>query len=291
MLLSMTGFGSEIYSNDKYTLETEIKSLNSRFLDLSVRLPRELSQHEFAVRDLVKSKLIRGKISVSVNLTLNNSSNEEIALDENKLLQSAELLKKIKSLTHNEDDISLGQLLLFRESFLDQANVEIDFELDVILKSISNALDSLVVMRGDEGAELKKDLDERISNILTTLIKIEELTKNTTNDYFDKFREKVKKISDEFVDDNDRFLLELGILSEKHDVTEECTRLHSHIKLFNESLAKPKDIGRKLNFICQEMNREINTINSKSISSEISHLGINIKEELEKIREQVQNIE
>lgn len=291
MLLSMTGFGSDIYSNDKYTLETEVKSLNSRFLDLSVRLPRELSQHEFAVRDLVKSKLIRGKISVSLNLTLNNSSNEEIALDENKLLKSAELLKKIKLVTHNEDDISLAQLLLFRESFLDQANIEIDFELDVILKSISNALDSLVVMRGDEGAELKKDLDERISNILTTLTKIEELTKNTTNDYFNKFREKVKKISDEFVDDKDRFLLELGILSEKHDVTEECTRLHSHIKLFNESLAKPQDIGRKLNFICQEMNREVNTINSKSISSEISHLGINIKEELEKIREQVQNIE
>lgn len=291
MLLSMTGFGSDIYSNDKYTLETEIKSLNSRFLDLAVRLPRELSQHEFAVRDLIKSKLIRGKISVSVNLTLNNSSEEEIALDEQKLLQSAELLNRIKSVTSNDDNISLGQLLLFRENYLDQANVEIDFDIEVILSSISHAIDALIVMRGDEGTELKKDLVERIKNIGNTLAEIEELAKNTTKIYFDKFKEKVKKISDEFVDDNDRFLLELGILSEKHDVTEECTRLHSHMKLFNESLAKPQDIGRKLNFICQEMNREVNTINSKSISSEISHLGINIKEELEKIREQVQNIE
>ena len=291
MLLSMTGFGSDIYSNDKYTLETEIKSLNSRFLDLAVRLPRELSQHEFAVRDLIKSKLIRGKISVSVNLTLNNSSDEEIALDEQKLLQSAKLLNRIKSVTNNDDNISLGQLLLFRENFLDQANVEIDFDLEVILNSISHAIDTLIVMRGDEGAELKKDLVDRIKNIGSTLAKIEELAKNTTNEYFNKFKEKVKKISDEFVDDKDRFLLELGILSEKHDVTEECTRLYSHMKLFNESLAKPQDIGRKLNFICQEMNREVNTINSKSISSEISHLGINIKEELEKIREQVQNIE
>ncbi len=121
--------------------------------------------------------------------------------------------------------------------------------------------------------------------------KLKNLSAVTTNEYFKKFKEKVKKLYDEFVDDEERFLLELGILSEKHDVTEECIRLHSHIKLFNETIAKSYDVGRKLNFICQEMNREVNTINSKSISSEISHLGITIKEELEKIREQVQNIE
>ena len=291
MLLSMTGFGSDIYTTDKFTLETEIKSLNSRFLDLTIRLPRELSQHEFAIRDLVKNKLIRGKIGVSVNLTLNNSSSDEIALNEVKLHQTTKLLKKISSVTDTNSEIALGQLLLFRESFLDQATVELDLELDILLQSISNALEALVVMRAAEGKELKNDLEVRIDNIVKTQAQIEELTKNTTNEYFEKFKEKVKKISEEFVDDKDRFLLELGILSEKHDVTEECTRLHSHIKLFTESLAKPQDIGRKLNFICQEMNREVNTINSKSISSEISHLGINIKEELEKIREQVQNIE
>ena len=171
-----------------------------------------------------------------------------------------------------------------------QAEKENEFDVDILVQSISRALENLTEMRGQEGTELKKDLESRILNIGNTLAKIEELTIFSTKDYFDRFKEKVKKLYDEFVDDKERFMVELGILSEKHDVTEECIRLHSHIKLFNETLAKSHDVGRKLNFICQEMNREVNTINSKSISSEISHLGITIKEELEKIREQVQNI-
>jgi uncharacterized protein (TIGR00255 family) len=291
MLLSMTGFGNDLYSNDKYTLETEIKSLNSRYLDLSVRIPKELSQHEFAVRDLVKNKLIRGKITVSINLSINNSSNDGIALNESELLKTVNLLNKIKTATNSEENLNISQLLLFRENFLDEADSEIDFEVDLLLQSLSEALDNLVEMRANEGAQLKIDLEARIKIIDETLAKIENLAHNSTKEYFEKFREKAKKLSDEFVDDKDRFLIELGILSEKHDVTEECIRLHSHIKLFNDSLLKSQDVGRKLNFICQEMNREVNTINSKSISSEVSHLGINIKEELEKIREQVQNIE
>jgi uncharacterized protein (TIGR00255 family) len=146
-------------------------------------------------------------------------------------------------------------------------------------------------MRSKEGLELKKDIELRISSIENDLSKIERIAKNSTQEYFEKFKDKAKKLIDEFVDDEDRFLIELGILSEKHDVTEECIRLKSHMKLFYETLDNASDIGRKLNFICQEMNREVNTINSKSVSSDISHLGISIKEELEKIREQVQNIE
>jgi uncharacterized protein (TIGR00255 family) len=291
MLLSMTGFGNDVYSNDKYTLETEIKSLNSRYLDLSVRIPKELSQHEFAIRDLVKNKLIRGKITVSINLSFNSSCNDDIALNESELLKTVNLLNRIKTATNSEENLSISQLLLFRENFLDEADSEIDFEVNLVLQSLSKALDNLVEMRAQEGAQLKIDLEARIKIIDETLAKIENLAQNSTKEYFEKFREKAKKLSDEFVDDKDRFLIELGILSEKHDVTEECIRLHSHIKLFNDSLLKSQDVGRKLNFICQEMNREVNTINSKSISSEVSHLGINIKEELEKIREQVQNIE
>lgn len=291
MLLSMTGFGNDSYSDDKYNLETEVKSLNSRFLDLSVRLPKELSQHEFAVRDLVKNKLTRGKISVFINLSKSDVQNESIDLNEHELLKTINLLKKINKLSDTEDKISVNQLLLFRENFLIQEAEKDEFNVDILLQSISKALDNLTEMRGKEGAELKNDLETRVNNIETTLAKIEKLTLVSTQEYFEKFKEKVKKLADEFIDDKERFMVELGILSEKHDVTEECTRLHSHIKLFNETISKSHDVGRKLNFICQEMNREVNTINSKSISSEISHLGITIKEELEKIREQVQNIE
>lgn len=291
MLLSMTGFGKDVFSNENFTLEIEIKSLNSRFLDLMVRLPKELNQHEFFIRDIVKSRLIRGKISVSVNLSFNSSTNDEILLNEPELLKSVNFLQQIKKSINSEEELTLSQILLFKESLFEQSEKEMEFDVEILSQSISKALDNLIRMRGEEGSQLKNDLENRISNIESLLKQIEDLAKNSTKEYFTKFKEKAKKLYDEFVDDEERFLIELGILSEKHDVTEECTRLNSHIKLFNESLEKPLDVGRKLNFICQEMNREVNTINSKSISSEISHLGINIKEELEKIREQVQNIE
>lgn len=291
MFLSMTGFGNDTFSDNSIILETEVKSLNSRFLDLSVRLPKELSQHEFAIRDLVKNKLVRGKVSVSINLSTNNLENESLNLNEVELKKTVKLLNKINEFTEAKNEISVSQLLLFRENFLIQSEKESEFDIELLLSSVTKALNKLIQMRSSEGSELKKDLESRIVNIQNTLAKIEDLSAATTNEYYTKFKEKVKKLYDEFVDDEQRFLLELGILSEKHDVTEECIRLHSHIKLFTETIAKSHDVGRKLNFICQEMNREVNTINSKSISSEISHLGITIKEELEKIREQVQNIE
>lgn len=291
MLLSMTGYGNNTFSNDNFTLETEIKSLNSRYLDLSIKLPRELSQHEFAIRDLLKSKIIRGKISVNFNLSSNDSINEEAALNQAEFNKILSLLKKIKSSANSKEEITLDQILVFKDNLVDQIDNGIFVNVEVLLSSLELAIVKLIEMRAKEGAELKLDLEHRIENINLALNKIENLSKNSTIEYFEKFKERAKKLYEEFIDDKDRFQIELAILSEKHDITEECIRLHSHIKLFNETMQNSKDVGRKLNFICQEINREVNTINSKSISSEISHLGLNIKEELEKIREQVQNIE
>lgn len=291
MLLSMTGYGNDTFSNDNFTLETEIRSLNSRFLDLSIKLPRELSHHEFAIRDLIKSKIIRGKISVNFNVAVNNSLNDESSLNQSEFNKIFNLLKKIKDSANIKEEITLDQILLFKDNLVDQLEKGIDVEADILVNSLERAIVKLIEMRAKEGAELKFDLEQRIENIILALNKIENLSKNSTVEYFEKFKERAKKLYEEFVDDKDRFQIELAILSEKHDITEECIRLHSHIKIFNETMLNSKDVGRKLNFICQEINREVNTINSKSISSEISHLGLNIKEELEKIREQVQNIE
>jgi len=291
MFLSMTGYGNDVFSTDNYTIETEVKSLNSRYLDLTVRLPKEMSQHEFVVRDIVKSKLIRGKITVSINLSYNNSFNENYSLNKTELNNTVSLLENIKNNIKTNEELTINQILQFKDNFLTQSENDIEINIDLFISSLTKAIENLIIMRSEEGAQLRKDLEYRLNNIENILEKIEELAKTSTQEYFEKFKEKAKKLYDEFVDDENRFLIELGILSEKHDVTEECIRLRSHFKLFNESIVKSEDIGRKLNFICQEMNREVNTINSKSISSEISHLGINIKEELEKIREQVQNIE
>lgn len=291
MILSMTGFGRNVYSEGKFALESEIKSLNSRFLDLSVKVPKELSQYEFDIRDLIKSKLIRGKISVTLNLTVNPNENDVISVNESALRNVISNLEKIKDHSKYSGEISLDNILLLRDFFVIDSDSELGIDWENLKASISTAVDNLIEMRSKEGLQLKNDIESRIASIEDSLIKIEVQAKNSTHEYFEKFKDKAKKLYDEFIDDENRFLLELGILSEKHDVTEECIRLRSHIKLFYETLSSAVDIGRKLNFICQEMNREVNTINSKSVSSEISHLGISIKEELEKIREQVQNIE
>jgi len=287
----MTGFGTDVYTDEKYVLEVEVRSLNSRFLDLSLRMPKELNQFEYSVRDLIKSKLVRGKVSVNINFSLNMMASEDSSLKESELLRTLDLLNKIKAKSNISEEVSLNQLLLFRENFIDNGNSGFELDEEILMNTLSKAVDNLIEMRGKEGKELKKDIELRLQNVETKLSEIEKLAQASTGEYFEKFKEKVKKLYSEFVDDENRFLLELGILSEKHDVTEECIRLKSHIKLFNNTLSKQIDIGRKLNFICQEMNREVNTINSKSISSDISHIGINIKEELEKIREQVQNVE
>ncbi len=291
MIRSMTGFGADIFSNDKFTLETEIKSLNSRFLDVSVKLPKELYKHEFAIRDLIKKKLGRGKISVNVNLTYNKLNVENNLVDTDSLKKTVKLLSQINSFSESKSQIDLTQILMLKDLYINETQNEEEIEFDIISNSLNSAITKFFEMKRAEGLELKKDLDLRINNVSDQLLKIESLTKNSIQEYFEKFKERAKKLSDEFSDDKDRFIQELAILSEKHDITEECIRLKSHIKLFTETIENNEDTGRKLNFIVQEMNREANTINSKSISSEISHSGILIKEELEKIREQIQNIE
>lgn len=291
MIRSMTGFGADIYSNDKFTLETEIKSLNSRFLDLSVKLPKELYKYEFAIRDLIKNRVGRGKVSVNINLTYNKLSDEYNLVDTDSLKKTVNLLSQINNFSENKSRVDLTQILMLKELYLNETQNDGEIEFDIISKSLNSAIIKFSEMKEAEGLELKKDLDLRIKNISEQLSEIENLTKNSVQNYFDKFKERVKKLSDEYVDDEDRFIQELAILSEKHDINEEGIRLKSHIKLFTETVENNEDTGRKLNFIIQEMNRETNTINSKSISSEISHAGILIKEELEKIREQIQNIE
>ena len=287
----MTGFGRDVYSDKKISLETEVKSFNSRFLDLSVKLPKEISHYEFDIRDLIKSRLKRGKISVNLNLTINPNNNEVISINQNALKTVIANLEEIKKLSNYSGEISIDSVLLLKDFFVDESESDQVIQWENLEESILNAIKDLIDMRSKEGLQLKKDIESRVEAIGDALSEIENLAKNSTQEYFEKFKDKAKKLYDEFIDDEDRFLIELGVLSEKHDVTEECIRLRSHIKLFYDTLENGVDIGRKLNFICQEMNREINTINSKSVSSEISHLGIKIKEELEKIREQVQNIE
>lgn len=291
MVSSMTGYGKGIVESGEFSIEVEIKSLNNRFLDISFRLPKSLANKEFELREIIKKKIKRGKIFLSINISKSGNNHKNSAYDIASIQRSMETLKKIKVAAKIRGRITLDELIAFQNSNFADSLLDVDKDWELIEKSVVLALNDLEVMRAKEGAELSKDLTSRVKIIDETVKIIEAESKESIKDYFGKLKDRAKDLINEFKDFNDRLEMELALLAEKYDVTEECVRLNSHIKMFLETLNSSDEAGRKLNFICQEMNREVNTINSKSVSMGISHHGILIKEELEKIREQIQNIE
>jgi len=291
MISSMTGFGKGVVSSGNLIIETEIKSFNSRFLELSLKIPRSLSEKEFLIRDVIKKNISRGKVSVSVFFRRERLNGNPMFVDKNGLNAVMEILTEVKESTKSSDNISLDNILLFQNMFLTDSILDIENEFNLVEKSIRIALENFKNMRMKEGAELTKDLRMRIKNIQDTVVKISSASRPSVNIYFEKIENRAKQLFENLSDNAERLHFELAMLAEKYDITEECVRLESHIKMFLNTLEQSEEAGRKLNFISQEMNREANTINSKTISTEISHYGIFIKEELEKIREQIQNIE
>ncbi|MEW5844418.1 MAG: YicC/YloC family endoribonuclease [Bacteroidota bacterium] len=291
MISSMTGYGKGSASKDDLTIETEIKSVNSRYLDLSLRLPKFLLSKEFEIREKIKSRIRRGKVYVSVTVRKGEFEERFNEIDPAGIKFVVNLLSEIKKSAKIRQSLSLSDLLLFQNMLFKDDSEQASEEFALVLQSIDAAIDELNKMRDAEGSELEKDLRKRISLIDEAVSKVEKGSDGSVKQYFDKLKEKAKNLMSELANNEDRLNMELAILAERSDITEECVRLRSHMKMFLETLLKPEDAGRRLNFILQEMNREANTINSKTVSSEISHNGISIKEEIEKIREQIQNIE
>ncbi|MCL6099964.1 MAG: YicC family protein [Bacteroidetes bacterium] len=291
MISSMTGYGKGSVSKGDLTIETEIKSVNSRYLDLSLRLPKFLLSKEFELREKIKSRIRRGKVYVSVSVRKGEFEERFNEVDPAGIKFVVNLLSEIKKSAKIRQSLALSDLLLFQNMLFKDDSEQASEEFTLVLQSIDAAIDELNKMRDAEGGELEKDLRKRIRLIDEAVSKVEKGSDESVKQYFDKLKEKAKNLMSELSNNEDRLNMELAILAERSDVTEECVRLRSHMKMFLETLLKPEDAGRRLNFILQEMNREANTINSKTVSSEISHNGISIKEEIEKIREQIQNIE
>ncbi|MEW6652948.1 MAG: YicC/YloC family endoribonuclease [Bacteroidota bacterium] len=291
MISSMTGYGKGLANNGDLSVEAEIKSLNSRYLDLSLRLPKFLLNKEFEIRERVKNKIKRGKIYLSVTVKKGEFEERFNEIDPKSVQFAVGLLNDIKKHAKIIDKVKLSDILLFQNMLFKDDSEQASEEFGLVSESIDNAIIELNKMRDAEGRELDKDLRKRISIIEEALAKIETSARITVEEYFEKLKERAAQLVADLANNNDRLNVELALLSERSDVTEECVRLRSHIKMFIDTLEKSEDAGRRLNFIVQEMNREANTINSKSLASEISHSGIMIKEEIEKIREQIQNIE
>jgi len=291
MIYSMTGYGKGSISKNKTSAEVEVKSVNSRFFEVSLKLPSILFPYDYEIRELIKSKVQRGKVSVVVHFKKDGVENGFITIDNNKLSNQLTLIKKIRKAAKIKDDIKLEHLLGSKEVFTSQDAELSKSEFEIVKSALNKALDKLILMKKKEGAELSRDLAVRIEKIIKNVSFIETEFRKSINEYHDKLKLRIQELTGNVEINEDRLNLELALIADRADITEESVRLRSHLKFFKESLKNENEPGKKLNFLCQEMNRETNTISSKSISTSIIHSSVFIKEEIEKIREQIQNIE
>jgi len=293
VVASMTGFGRAEVNKDGITVRTEVRSVNSRYLDLTLRLPRNFSQREKEVKDIVRTFLNRGNLNIIVKIE--HDSNDVVPLKVNKAAAKSyyKLLNEIRKSVKLHERVKLEHLLTFSDVLEPVDEEETDeTEWELMQESIRQALESLNAMRAQEGSELAADLEKRIRWMDETLNEVEKLSKERIPEERINLHERISElVEDKFVIDQNRLELEIALLVDKLDITEECVRYRSHNKYFLEALNKNEAAGRKLNFLVQEMNREANTIGSKSSDATIAHLIVGLKEELEKIREQLQNIE
>jgi uncharacterized protein (TIGR00255 family) len=293
VVASMTGFGRAEVNKDGITVRTEVRSVNSRYLDLTLRLPRNFSQREKEMKDIVRTFLNRGNLNITVKVE--HDSNDVVPLKVNKAAAKSyyKLLNEIRKSVKLREQVKLEHLLTFSDVLEPVDEEETDeTEWELVQESIRQALISLNEMRAQEGCELAADLEKRIQWMDETLNEVEKLSKERIPEERKNLHERIAElVEDKFVIDQNRLELEIALLVDKLDITEECVRYRSHNKYFLEALNKNDAAGRKLNFLVQEMNREANTIGSKSSDATIAHLIVGLKEELEKIREQLQNIE
>ena len=292
-MLSMTGYGRAELSRNNSTCSVELRSVNSRFLEVASRLPRSLAQRENEIKELIRGRVNRGKISLS--LSLEHGSNGELPLSINAAAAKSyyKLLNQLRKAVKIREQVKLEHLLKFSEVLETNEVAEPDEEeWKLVEATLVAALDQLNLMRGKEGDELQKDLEKRIMWMEETIDSVEQKSKERIPEERKRLLERVEQlVTDKNVIDQNRLELEVALLADKLDVTEECVRFRSHTKFFLEAMRKEVSAGRKLNFLIQEINREINTIGSKSNDAEIGHTVVQVKEELEKIREQIQNIE
>ncbi len=292
MIASMTGFGRGESSSDGITVGVELRSVNSRFLEVSSRLPRSLSLRENEIKEIIRGRISRGKINLVINVEREVEGQPPLKINVSAARAYYKLLSQLKKAVKLTQPVRLEHLLQFSE-VLEQRETEgtDEQEWQITKDALAKALDELEQMRKNEGGELETDFRSRIRNLEGTLDEIENLSKEQVPLERDRLRERSKELIERAPVDEDRLELEIALLADRLDVTEECVRFRSHNKFFLEAIEKGDAAGRRLNFLVQEMNREANTIGSKSSSTEISHRVVKVKEELEKIREQLQNIE
>lgn len=292
MINSMTGFGRWEVEEDNRRIAVEIKAVNHRYLDINVRMPKKLGLFENTVRTLMKEYMQRGKVDVFITYEDCNEAKMSLAYNEVLAAEYVKYITQMAETFHLPGDLSAialsrcPEVLTMQEQDTDEQEL-----LAVLEKALRKACEGFVETRADEGMRLKEDLMEKLENMLSYVDFIEERSPAMMQEYRQRLEEKVKEILQDAQMDESRIATEITIFADKVCVDEETVRLRSHIKAMQDALSEGGSVGRKLDFIAQEMNREANTILSKSGDLAISDTGISLKTDIEKIREQIQNIE
>jgi uncharacterized protein (TIGR00255 family) len=270
----------------------EIRSLNQRYFELSMRLPPGMFPLEPQARQLVQSVMRRGKVTLSITEDGRNGESLAYELDQAQVHAYLASAKKIKSRFKIEGKLTIEGILrlpgVMKEKVTEDSQTWNWAKLSVLLR---NSLDKAVCHKEEEGEKLDKDFRQRLDHIAKTTHKIETLVRGNQKIYFEKLKNRLKDLLGDEKLDTERLYREVAFLAERSDITEETVRMKSHLELFTKWLGRQGEIGRELDFLCQEMNREANTIASKAQLFEVSQEAIAIKSEIEKIREQVQNVE
>ena len=294
----MTGFGSATFDNGIYKISVEMKAVNNRYRDISIRMPSGLRALEASIVEALNKYALRGKIDIYINFVNNNEENKKLAIDKDLLIAYYKSLQEINTTIKSVDkkaklkNISLIDLANF-QGVINLADDSLDLEAikPLLVATVEEATEEFVKMKCIEGENLKKDLLRRLDIIAKHTEKIKVIAPERLVNYRTQLIETLKSLLSEQNIDENRIIQECAIMADKMDITEEVVRMGSHLQQFKASLEMEGNIGRKLDFIVQEMNRETNTMASKANNAEIANLVVEIKGELEKIREQIQNIE
>ncbi len=291
---SMTGFGSGTATKDGITCTVEIKSVNARFLDLFIRSPKQINPFESIIRGLVQDRITRGKVEVSISIQDAGERPKTFTINSVLRKQIQELLVQ-EEFYDDPKKVPLQAVNSISNEWIQQQDTPIaeDVLSEVVQESTNQALDALITMRTVEGKHIEQDLLSRITTLENIIKSIDENKAGAVDAYREHIKGKIQEylVSLEASISEDRFLQEIALLADKTDITEEIVRFTSHVVQLKNTLVDENSIGRKVDFILQEMNREVNTIGSKAMDSSITEFVVQLKCELEKIREQVQNVE
>ena len=292
MIRSMTGYGKGESTDGNISVSVELKSVNHRFFELNAKIPRGYLYVDDMLKSVVSEKVARGKVDAFVNISLGDSEKIDNSVRHSFVKAYIDALNEIADTYGVKNDITLSDIAEQSDSFVineETPNAEVIKQL--VKESAGAALDTFLKMRETEGEKLYSDVKSRLGSMKEMVAFVEQKSPETVAAYRERLKQKMTELLDKATYDEQRLITETAIFADKIAVDEETVRLKSHISQFEKMLESDQPIGRKLDFIIQEMNRETNTIGSKSQNTDIAYTVVNLKSEIEKIREQIQNIE